>query len=265
MNGQEITKLKNPYFDVQAEIGITKHMGGLKATKELVELCQIDPQKYVLVVGCGNGISACKIAKIYGCRIMGIDLSEAMVEVSGNRAKKERLTERVEFRVADAQDLPFKDNVFDAVISESVTAFPKDKAKAVDEYVRVLKKGGHVGLNEVTWMQEPSIEMVEYGMRAIGGVKPETAEGWEKLLRDSGLEDIVVRPYKLKKMEQAINEVKLSGINTSFKAMGRMLWLYFTKPAYRKAMNYMARDAMTIPRDFMKCYGYGIYSGKKPL
>jgi hypothetical protein len=43
------------------------------------------------------------------------------------------------------------------------------------------------------------------------------------------LEDIVVRPYKLKKLEQAINEVKLSGITTSFKAMGRMLWLYFTK------------------------------------
>ncbi len=42
-------------------------------------------------------------------------------------------------------------------------------------------------------------------------VKPETGEGWEKLLRDSGLGDIVVRPYKPKKLEKAINEVKLSG------------------------------------------------------
>ncbi|OEU82133.1 MAG: hypothetical protein BA873_07895 [Desulfobulbaceae bacterium C00003063] len=65
----------------------------LKATKELVELCRIDQQKYVLVVRCGNGISTCKIAKMYGCRIMGIDLSRAMVEVSSNRAKKEGLTE----------------------------------------------------------------------------------------------------------------------------------------------------------------------------
>ncbi len=75
----------------------------------------------------------------------------------------------------------------------------------------------------------------------------------------------MVRPYKPKKLEQAINEVKLSGITTSFKAIGRMLWLYFTKPAYRKAMNYMARDAMTMPRNFMKYYGYGIYADKKPL
>jgi ubiquinone/menaquinone biosynthesis C-methylase UbiE len=36
----------------------------------------------VLVVGCGSGISACKIAKMFGCRILGIDLSRAMVEVS---------------------------------------------------------------------------------------------------------------------------------------------------------------------------------------
>jgi hypothetical protein len=95
-----------------------------------------------------------------------------------------------------------------------------------------------------------SMEMVEYGIRAIGGVKPETADGSEKLLRDSGLEDIVIRPYKLKKLEQAINEVKLSDISTSFKAIGWMLWLYFTKPAYIEAINYMVRDAMTIPPEF---------------
>lgn len=44
-----------------------------------------------------------------------------------------------------------------------------------------------------------------------------------------------------------------------------MLWLYFTKPAYMEAMNYMARDAMTMPRNYMKYYGYGIYAGKKSL
>jgi len=91
------------------------------------------------------------------------------------------------------------------------------------------------------------MEMVEYGIRAIDGVKPKTAKGWKKLLQDSGQEDIMVRPYKPKKVEQAINEVKLSGISTYFKAIGRMLWLYFTKFAYIWVMNYMARDAMTIP------------------
>ena len=265
MNKEEITELENPYFDVQAEMGITKHAGGLSATKELLELCHVDSDSFLLIIGCGSGISACRIAKISGCRILGIDISKRMVEVSAARAKKQGLDDRVEFRVADAQNLPFEDNTFDAVISESVTAFPEDKEKTINEYTRVVKKGGYIGLNEVTWMDKPSTELIEYGIRAIGGVKPETAGNWVKLLENAGLQDIVSRPRKLKKLEQAINEVKLSGITASFKAAGRMLWLYFTKPAYRKAMNDMVKDARAIPKDFTKCYGYGIYAGKKPL
>jgi len=97
MNNREETVLKNPYFDIQVKSGVTKHMGGPKATKELADLCNIDEDKYVLVVGCGNGVSACKIAMIYGCRIVGIDISEGMVEKSGKRSEKEVLTDRVEF------------------------------------------------------------------------------------------------------------------------------------------------------------------------
>ncbi len=265
MKKQQITNLENPYFDIQAEMGITKHAGGLDATKELVELCHIDEDKTLLVIGCGSGISACKIAKIYGCRIVGIDISKEMVEQSNRRAQKQGLSDSVEFREADAQDLPFEDNTFDAAISESVTAFPEDKAKALSEYVRVVKKGGYIGLNEVTWMQEPTQEMAEYGLRAIGGVKPETAAGWERLLEDAGLEEIVARPKKIKKLEQAISEIKMNGLTPALKATYRMLWVYLTRPAYRKAINDMVKDARSIPKDFIKYYGYGIYTGRKPL
>ncbi|MCL7475316.1 MAG: class I SAM-dependent methyltransferase [ANME-2 cluster archaeon] len=86
-----------------------------------------------MVVGCGSGISTCKIAKIYSCSIVGIDISKRMVEQSSKRAQKQGLADMIEFRVADAQDLPFEDNTFDATISESVTAFPADKAKALSE------------------------------------------------------------------------------------------------------------------------------------
>ena len=263
MNNNDVTELENPYFDVQAEMGTTKHAGGLNATKELMELCHVDEKKYLLVVGSGSGISACKIAKMSGCKITGIDLSERMVEVSTARAKKQGLDDRVEFRVADAQNLPFDDNTFDAVISESVTAFPDDKEKAVSEYVRVVKTGGYVGLNEVTWMDEPSKELIEYGIRAIGGVKPETAHNWEKLLENAGLHDIVSRPRKLKKMEQVISEIKMNGLTPAFIGACRILKLYFTKPAYRKAINDMVKDARNMPKDFTKCYGYGIYAGRK--
>jgi arsenite methyltransferase len=265
MNKQEITELENPYFDLQVEMGITKHAGGMNATKELVGLCHIDKDKILLVVGSGSGISACKIAKIYGCSIVGIDISKGMVEKSSRRAEKQGLTDRIEFSVADIQDLPFEDNMFDAVISESVTAFSEDKARALNEYVRVVKKSGYIGLNEVTWMDKPTMKMAEYGIRAMGGVKPETVADWERLMEKAGLEDIVARPKKLKIIEQVISELKMNGLTPAFKATYRMLWVYITKPAYRKAINGMVKDARDIPKDFKKYYGYGIYAGIKPL
>jgi len=46
---------QNGFFDFAAEVGLTKHVGGLKATEMLIELCQISKEKYVLDVGCGVG------------------------------------------------------------------------------------------------------------------------------------------------------------------------------------------------------------------
>lgn len=120
------------------------YIGGLKATKELIELCHINEGKYVLEVGCGVGITSCYIAKMYGCRVIGVDISERMIKRANERARGEGLGNRVRFVVADVQNLPFRDGLFDAVIGESVTAFPDDKQRAASEYVRVTKPEGYV-------------------------------------------------------------------------------------------------------------------------
>ena len=95
------------YFDLQADFGITKHMGGRKATRELAELCHIQEGCYVLEVGCGIGTTACYLATEYGCQVAVVDISEKMLARAMNRAKKRGVETRVEFRVADAQQLPF--------------------------------------------------------------------------------------------------------------------------------------------------------------
>ena len=147
------------YFTLQSSWGLTKHMGGLEATKELIELCHIDKNSYILDVGCGVGLTACYIAKEYGCKLIAIDISEEMIKRAEERAKRRGIEDKVEFKVADAQALPFEDDLFDVVISESVNAFIENKQKAINEYKRVAKVGGYVGFNEVTWIKPPPPEL----------------------------------------------------------------------------------------------------------
>lgn len=123
------------YFGVQAHWGATRHFGGLNATEELAEACHINNDAYVLDVGCGIGQTACHLAKSYGCRVAGVDLSEQMIDLSRKRASREGVADRLEFRTADAQRLPFEGGLFDVVICESVTAFLDDPQKGVREYV----------------------------------------------------------------------------------------------------------------------------------
>ena len=118
---------KQHFFDFAADVGLAKHFGNLAATDKMVKLCQIDSKSYVLYVGCGVGVTPCYLAKKYGCRVVGVDVLKKMVERSKERGIKMNVSDRVEFRVADAQHLPFEDGTFDAVITESATSFPEDK------------------------------------------------------------------------------------------------------------------------------------------
>jgi len=114
--------------------------------------------------------------------VVGVDISEEMIARSNERAKRKGVEGRIEFQVADAQNLPFQDALFDVVISESATAFLEDKQSAINQYVRVTKPGGYIGLNETTWIKGmPPTEIVEYLFRTAGGVKPETPSGWKEL------------------------------------------------------------------------------------
>jgi arsenite methyltransferase len=177
------------YLELHAYSGATKHMGGLNATKELIELCGVGERTYVLEVGCGTGATARYLAQKVGCRVMGVDIRQSMIGQARERAARAGVEPRAEFRVADATDLPFEDATFDVVLVESVTTFIEDKPTAAGEYSRVLKPGGRVGLNEEIWHQTPvPPEIVEY-VAFTWDVHAEipTLEGWAELLKDAGL------------------------------------------------------------------------------
>ncbi|MFQ6058324.1 MAG: class I SAM-dependent methyltransferase [Anaerolineae bacterium] len=256
---QGISEVELSYFELQAYVGTTKHMGGLKATKELIALCPIDGDVHVLDVGCGAGATACYLAKKYGCRVMGVDLLESMVARSKERAQREGVAHRVEFRVADAQNLPFAEALFDVVIGESVITFVEDKQKAVSECVRVAKPGGYVGLNEETWIKTPvPAELVEFVSRTWGGARPETSNGWVALLEGSGLRDVVVRTHRFSALKEA-SQIRRYSLGDLSRMLYRALSLYIGSPAFRRYM----RGRRPLPKNIWEYLGYGLYVGRK--
>jgi len=259
MSPEEILALEDPYFELQAYVGTTKHMGGLQATKEMIELCHIDEDSYVLDVGCGAGATPAHLAKQVGCRVVGVDIREQMIALAAERARRDGVIDRVELQVADAQDLPFEDGSFDAVMVESVTSFIEDKPRALKEYVRVAKPGGHVGLNEDTWLKEaPPAELVAYAAHTWGGTTPETAGGWKDLLEAAGLQRITAKTYELKAGRES-SQVQRYHFADMWRMSLRSARLYLTSAAFRRYM----KARMPMPKGLWQYLGYGIYVGAK--
>jgi ubiquinone/menaquinone biosynthesis C-methylase UbiE len=142
------------YLDIQAEVGISKHMEGRSATDILHTLLHLETAEEVLEVGCGIGDGSVYIAKKYNCRVAAVDISEKMLSWAAQRAGREGVGDRITFQKADIRELPFEDNRFDAVIVESVMAFVEDKMSAIRELIRVTRPGGYVGLNETYWIKD---------------------------------------------------------------------------------------------------------------
>lgn len=263
MKKENETKRKTPnwYFELQAAIGMTKHMGGLKATQELAEACKIDRDKYVLEIGCGLGRSACYLAKHYGCRVLGVDISEKMVEQAAIRAKREGLEDLVEFRVQDAQKLMFEDSSFDAVIGESVLAFIPDKPLALKEFMRVAKSGGYVGFNECTWNSEPPEELMEY-VSSVMGADFHAADEWRSMWVNAFLQNVSDKTYQVRILEQWCNEIREIEFQDYFGAWCRFLSLLFKSPESRQ----WVRKTLSLPGNIFSLFkylGYGIYTGRK--
>jgi arsenite methyltransferase len=258
MTLQEIVSPGMSFLDMQAYVGITKHVGGIEATDELLSLCHIEDAHEVLNVGCGIGVGSTHIAKKYNCRVVGVDISEQMIEWSRRRAREERVEAKVEFRTADVLDLPFEADRFDVVFAESVLIFVKDKARAIRECVRVTKPGGYVGLNEGLWIEQPSPELVARVKDAIGPFIP-THETWQALWEASGLQERVVKVCQVDARTEVKSRIRWIGWRWMLGAWGRGLRLYITNPAVRQSI----KEVFDVPPEVFQYAGYGLFAGRK--
>ncbi len=165
----------------------------LPAHEALLE--ELNPQKgmKVLDIGSGNGETVLTIAekvKPTG-KSVGVDFSPEGIALARERAKERRLESVTEFHQANAIELPFPDNTFDAVISECVVCLIQDKQKTLNEKVRVLKPGGRVIMHDViTWAPMPKAMREDQGLycSCVGGAV--SIDEYVKMMKTAGLTDI---------------------------------------------------------------------------
>jgi phosphatidylethanolamine/phosphatidyl-N-methylethanolamine N-methyltransferase len=96
----------------------------------------------VLEVGVGTGISLPYYSS--NCRVTGIDISEAMLEVARQRVADDQLGHVEDLQLMDAEHLAFADGSFDVVVAQYVVNTVPNPEAALDEFLRVLRPGGEL-------------------------------------------------------------------------------------------------------------------------
>lgn len=107
----------------------------------------------ILDVGCGIGGSTLHLAEKYHATATGITLSPVQARRATERASSANLSQRANFLVADALEMPFADGSFDLVWSLESGEHMPNKNKFLQECYRVLKPGGTLIL--ATWCHRP--------------------------------------------------------------------------------------------------------------
>jgi len=128
-----------------AVIGTTLQIVG----ETLAEAVDIRAGERVLDVAAGNGNATLAAARRFA-HVTSTDYVPSLLEKGAARAGAEGL--RVEFEVADAEALPFRDGSFDVALSTFGAMFTPDHRRPADEMLRVVRHGGRIGL--ANWTPE---------------------------------------------------------------------------------------------------------------
>ena len=125
------------------------HIQGIKATRELATLLEIQPNMTILDIGCGVGGPARTLASEYNAQVVGIDAVKQFSELATKLSKLVQLSDRTQFMFGSALALPFSDTSFDIVWMQHMNMNFKEKDRLYAEASRVLRSGGKVALYEI--------------------------------------------------------------------------------------------------------------------
>jgi len=142
----------NAAADVTGYVRALEAFDGIEQLQELKAIARrrsgVTPGCSVLDVGCGFALETLRLATMVapGGRVAGIDKSIDFIGEARKRAAAKGL--QIDFRVGDAEHLPYTDGSFDCVRAERLLIYLENPARAVREMKRVARPGGRIAIIE---------------------------------------------------------------------------------------------------------------------
>jgi len=163
------------------------------------EFAQIKEGDTVVDLGSGAG-NDCFVARALvgeSGKVIGIDMTDAMIEKAKVNAKK-RNYNNIEFLLGDIENIPLKENEADVVISNCVLNLVPDKQKAFSEIFRILKPGAHLSVSDVVLEGELPENIKQANEMYAGCVSGAVQKDeYLRIMSDSGLTNIIIQKEKV--------------------------------------------------------------------
>lgn len=173
------SQFKNPRGIGGVVISIIQNVVNKAMYKKAVSLVNLQSNENILDIGYGNGHLLEMIYKKNPVNLYGIDISNDAKDMATKRNKKADVVGQLHLNVGDCCDLPYGDDMFDAVTSINTVYFWRDTVKGLSEIRRTLKKEKSfynivftkAYLNTIKYTRngykkfEPE-ELIEYGKQA---------------------------------------------------------------------------------------------------
>ncbi len=124
----------------------------LPVSAHLVRLCNISSNDHILDVACGTGNTAITASLMTGAKVSGVDFTPELLAIAKEEASIAEEAGDIDWREGNVQDLPFRDEYFDVVLSSFGHMFALNPEIAIHEMIRVTKRGGSIAFS--TWPPE---------------------------------------------------------------------------------------------------------------